>query len=301
LPTVIHVSPHPDDESIAAPCTLLALQRHGWTVINLAVSYGRSEVRERRSAELARALKIAGFVGVEPSVPIGISRLDNLAQASRTLTGELQALVRDTDATLVVGPHARDGHHGHVAVARAIRQAVWRSPTPLTWWMWSIWADLPRPTLISECAEEDIRTSERMLEEYGGENDRSDYLSMHRAVRRVNAVRGVEKALGFGASPSSRLRGIGYAELLTEVTVRRRSWMLGTTRLLDPATPEGEWERLRDFSVLTPIRFARVLRPTLMSMVARSRILAGRSAAEPLPTISAALRPGTSSSPDPRP
>ena len=45
---VIHPHSHPDDESIAAPCTLLALKDAGWREVNFAASLGRPADRPRR-------------------------------------------------------------------------------------------------------------------------------------------------------------------------------------------------------------------------------------------------------------
>lgn len=289
MPTVIHVSPHPDDESIAAPCTLLHLQHAGWRVINLAVSLGRPSEHVRREEELAGALSVAGFEHRMPAETIAISRTDDLRVACRALTAELAAVVEETGAELIVGPHPRDGHHGHVAVARAIRQFVWTSPRPVSWWMWSIWADLPRPTLIVECSIENLDTSERMLKEYRGENERNDYLAMHRAARVVNAVRGIEKALGFGAALNGRVKDISHAELLTELTVRDRTWMIGLPRVLD-AVDGVEWTRLRDYSILSPARFQHLFRPTVLSLMARMRVPLWPVSAEPLPEPPGAAR-----------
>ena len=46
--TVLHLSPHPDDEVLGAGATLLGLRDAGHRVINLACSLGRPEQQERR-------------------------------------------------------------------------------------------------------------------------------------------------------------------------------------------------------------------------------------------------------------
>ncbi len=133
MPTVLHVSPHPDDESIAAPCTLLALQEAGWRVVNFAAGFGRPAQHDRRREELRAALRFVGFEHRESQAAPGISRGDNLNTAYRALAAELRLVVAETSADLVVGPHPRDGHHGHSTVARAIRKVVRNAPKPLTW------------------------------------------------------------------------------------------------------------------------------------------------------------------------
>ena len=250
MPTVIHVSPHPDDESIAAPCTLLALQDAGWKVINFACSLGRPDVAERRGAELTGAMEVAGFECLVPEEPLALSFHDDRERAAKRLVAMLRSLVAETGATLIVGPHPRDRHHGHTAVARAIRQVIWTHPG-LVWWMWSIWADLPRPTLVVDCVK-GLERSEDMLSRYEGENRRNDYLAMHRQIREVNVVRGIENVFGFGVPRPACVAGIKHAELLTEVRRVGWRWELGAARVLDPECPiPAQWRRLDDPSIMS--------------------------------------------------
>ncbi len=270
MPTAIHVSPHPGDESIAVPGTLLALRDAGWRVIDFAASLGRPETHERRERELRAALDVAGL---ELHVArAAISRGDDLGASRKEVSFELLTLIRDTGADLVIGPHARDGHHGNQTVGRAIRQAVWDAPKPVTWWMWSMWADLPRPTLVVDCAEKHRVLGREMLECYPGENGRNDYRRMQESLWTLNAVRGVEKAFGFGVEPDERLRGITHAELLTEVRAAGRRWTVAPARLLDPAAPllpDGEWRELDDISLLSSTRLRPLYRPWMLSATAR--------------------------------
>lgn len=274
MPTVIHVSPHPDDESIAAPCALLTLRDAGWDVVNFACSLGREADHDRRGRELDAALGVAGFKGERAKRHISISRGDNLQEGMHALRHELTALVHDmNDVQLVVGPHPRDGHHGHATVARAIRQLMWTSKRPLTWWMWSIWSDLPRPTLLVECTDEHLAISQRMLDQYAGENERNDYRVMHLPIREVNAVRGAEKMLGYGSAARQYTGGIKYAELFTEIAFRGKAWRAGVPRILDTSDLQRNlgtrWEPLDDFSLLSSTRLRPFYRPILFSAHSR--------------------------------
>ena len=49
---VLHISPHPDDELVGAPATLMALRDAGHEVTNLALSLGRPEDHDRRRAAI---------------------------------------------------------------------------------------------------------------------------------------------------------------------------------------------------------------------------------------------------------
>jgi hypothetical protein len=216
------------------------------------------------------ALEIAGFEHYEAS-PAAISRGDDLGAACGRLTGDLTELVRERDAELIIGPHPRDGHHGHATVARAVRQTVWAAQRPLQWWMWSVWADLPRPTLVVDCEPAHLATSMKMLEQHAGENGRNDYREMHDAVRAVNAVRGVEKVFGFGSAPGEQLRGISRAELLTEITARRHRWLIGSPRVLDldGGVRPPRWSALDDLSLLSSTRLRPFYNAAVMSAFAR--------------------------------
>ena len=160
----------------------------------------------------------------------------------------------------MIGPHPRDGHHGHETVARAIRQLVWTSRRPLTWWMWPLWADLPRPTLMVPCGEDHLRTSARMLDQHAGENDRNDYRALQTSMRVTNAVRGVETVFGFGSARGDAA-SVTSAELLTEVTAHRHRWFVGRPRTLDQP---GEWAPLDDLSILSSTRLRPLYRPWLL-------------------------------------
>ena len=151
----------------------------------------------------------------------------------------------------MIGPHPRDGHHGHETVARAIRRLVWTSRRPLTWWMWPLWADLPRPTLMVPCGEEHLRTSARMLDQHAGENDRNDYRALQTSMRVTNAVRGVETVFGFGSARGDAA-SVTSAELLTEVTAHRHRWFVGRPRTLDQPRGVGAARRPVDPGQLHP-------------------------------------------------
>ena len=50
--TILHLSPHPDDEIAGAPATLMALREAGWRVVNVACGLGRPAQHQRRRAEV---------------------------------------------------------------------------------------------------------------------------------------------------------------------------------------------------------------------------------------------------------
>jgi LmbE family N-acetylglucosaminyl deacetylase len=231
--TVIHVSPHPDDELIGAGASLMALRDAGHEILNLAVGLGRPEVWDRRRAELEDACGRAGFSLRIADPPIRISRNDDLDRAQRRLTALLLDLFAETGAPIVVSPSPQDGHHGHEVVGRAVREAIRAAADPPTWWMWGLWADLLAPTILSPFDESRLDELVRALDAYTLELERNDYRRLVEGRAMANAILGPERIFGDGSAGTSA----AYAELLSEATRRDGVWRLGTPRELDGRSP----------------------------------------------------------------
>jgi LmbE family N-acetylglucosaminyl deacetylase len=242
--TFLHLAPHPDDESIGAPMTLLALRAAGHAVINVAVSLGRPADRERRLAEVREACRRADFELVDtPRLAIGGGDDRDAAQAE--LTAIVTRLIAERGAGVVVAPSPHDGHHGHEVVGRAARDAVAAAGgghRPPRLWFWGLWADLPWPTLYAGFGDDDLARAEHVLAAHAGELARNDYAGLLRARAVANRTLGAERVFGFG----SAVRPQPYAELLTEVVGERT----GGARELDPANPladapgDGAWRSI---------------------------------------------------------
>jgi LmbE family N-acetylglucosaminyl deacetylase len=228
---ILHLSPHPDDEAIGAIATLLALRERGHRVINVACSLGRADERARREREVREACDRAGFEldALEPPLPISAD--DDLDSAQRRLTREVAQRVTAERVDLVVSPSPHDGHHGHEVVGRAIRDAV--RATGVRWWMWGLWADLPRPTLYTGFDRTLLDRAVRVLEAHAGELARNDYAALLPARAVVSRVLGSERVFGWGC----RMRPEPYAELLTEVALDGDGFTAGEPRVLDSANP----------------------------------------------------------------
>ena len=146
-PTVLSVSPHPDDELFGAGATLMTLRDAGWRVVNLACSLGRPADRARRRAELEQACRTARFELVIPDELPPIGRDDDLGLAQRVLGGTIASARRRFGAELIIGPSPHDAHHGHEVVGRAIRDAVESAGEPAH----------VMPLSMSHCAFERVR------------------------------------------------------------------------------------------------------------------------------------------------
>lgn len=228
---VLHFSPHPDDETIAAPATLLALAAAGWEVVNIAVGLGGPHQHEERGRAVVEACARMGWRLECLDPPAAISANNDLAAAEQRLIGEFGQLIKREQPQLVIAPSPHDRHHDHEVVARALIKALEAMQAPPVLWMWGFWADLPFPTLVTSFDEEVLQRVQYGLAAHEGEIQRNNYPQAVKARAALNAILGAERVFGFGAPGLD----IPYAELLTEVQYQS-GWKLGQPRLLDAGT-----------------------------------------------------------------
>jgi LmbE family N-acetylglucosaminyl deacetylase len=242
-PVVLSVAPHPDDELLGAPATLMALRDAGWRVLTLACSLGRAGDRERRRRELEHACTLAGFDLLVPEQLPPIGRDDDLAHAQTALAATVLATVQETGARLIVGPSPHDGHHAHEVAGRAIRDAVECGGSGERRVMfWGLWADLPFPNVLVRFGAERLAEIQAALAAHEGELARSRFDRLLAGRAAANAVLGPERAFGFGADglEAGGRSGVGEcAELLCEVGWSAASgWRLAPPRMFDTSDVE---------------------------------------------------------------
>lgn len=231
---MLHVSPHPDDELVGAPATLMALRDAGHEVTNLALALGRPADHDRRRAEVTEACRRAGFGLRVIDPPIAMSAGDDLAAAQKRATAAIVAVIDGPDPPdLVVGPGPHDVHHGHELVGRAIRDALGSHDDAPPWWLWAIWGDLPMPTMVTLLDDDRVAEVVQALSAHEGEMQRADHRVQVEARTRVAATLAAEKIFGFGAPALSTTR----AEMVTEVVRHDGHWLLGAPRALDALNP----------------------------------------------------------------
>jgi LmbE family N-acetylglucosaminyl deacetylase len=233
--TVLHLSPHPDDEVVGMPATLMALRDAGWRVVNLACGLGRPEQHRRRRAEVEEACRRAGFELLPCEPPLGLSAGDDLAASEETLVRMLAGVLPALDPALLCAPSPHDGHHAHELVGRAARRAVEAHAGPVPpLWLWGVWADLPFPTMIAPFGAERLAEIRHALAAHASEQARLplDRLVAARAVLAAGA--GEERIHGTGLAGDA---SIELAELLCEVVLGPGGWLLGAPRRFHAATP----------------------------------------------------------------
>jgi LmbE family N-acetylglucosaminyl deacetylase len=211
---VLHASPHPDDELLGAPATLMALRDAGHEILNVACSVGAPE----RRPELEEACARAGFalVVLDEELPV--------AEA-------LRAVCEERSPALVVGPSPHDRHPRHEQVGQALVDLA-----PERLWLWALWGELPFPTTVVEYGEERLAEIQRALEAHESQLRRNDFRRLVTGRGRAATVLLAELAFGFG---SPGLDG-PYAEATTEVVRSGAGWRLGAARQLDPEAPFAE-------------------------------------------------------------
>ena len=230
--SVLHFAPHPDDELLGAPATLMALRDAGWRVVNVAVSLGRPADHQRRRSEVEEASRRAGFELIVPPRPARISSEDDRAQARAKVREIADRALAEVRPDVVVSPSPQDRHPGHEVVARAVGDVLRTDGDgPRRWWLSGWWASLPLPTIGTVFDEPRLGEIVRALEAHAGELDRTDYRRALAGRGAMYAALGPELLFGFGAKADPA----EYLELLTEVVVADGRCRLGRARWLDVA------------------------------------------------------------------
>jgi LmbE family N-acetylglucosaminyl deacetylase len=212
---VLHAAPHPDDELIGAPATLMALRDAGHEIVNLAWSFGRPDDAATRRAELEEACRRARF---------------------ELVVGDLETLLTERPFELLVGPSPHDRHSLHESVGRALVAALEKGLGPDRLWLWGLWGALPFPTTVVEYDERRLDEIQHALEAHESQVGRNDYRRLVEGRGMASTVLGGELVFGFG---EEGLAG-PYAELTTEVVRVGGGWRLGAPRVLDPRDPFAE-------------------------------------------------------------
>jgi LmbE family N-acetylglucosaminyl deacetylase len=197
--TVLHLAPHPDDEAIGAPATLLSLRDSGWRVVNFACGLGSAPGgRMRRRAEVEEACRRARF--------------ELRVAATDDLDGELARTLAAVRPGLVISPDPEERHPAHAAVGAAAARALALSPTSARWWTWAVWGELAAPTMLVPFGAERMEEILHVLAAHRSQLERNDFATLVRARAEATRVLGPERVFGFGTP------GIPepYAELLAE-------------------------------------------------------------------------------------
>lgn len=238
--TLLHLSPHPDDELAGMPATLMALRDAGWRIVNLACGLGRPDQHDCRRAEVEEACRRAGFELLQCDPPLAMTAGDDLAAAEEALVLVLANLLHELDPGVVCAPSPHDGHHAHELVGRAACRALEVRDDPPPLWLWGVWADLPFPTLIVPFDRTRLAEIQHALAAHASELARLPVDRLIEARAELNAGVGGERVYGSGVASDL---AVELAELVCEVVPTPAGWRLGAPRRFavdDPFAPPSE-------------------------------------------------------------
>ncbi len=133
-PCMLIVAPHHDDESIGAGGIIADYTRRGGEAHVVTVFTGESGLpesdvevaRQIRNAELTKAAEVLGVSDVQ-HLNFPDRSAVNPADIARALIHPL----RGSRPMIVLGPHAAERDPEHVAVALAVREAIWLAANPV--------------------------------------------------------------------------------------------------------------------------------------------------------------------------
>jgi LmbE family N-acetylglucosaminyl deacetylase len=174
-PVALAVSPHPDDELLGAPATLMALRDAGWRIVNLVCSLGRQPQRSRRRADLEEACRAARFELTIPEALPPLGHDDDLESGGEALREVIAEAIDALAPPVIVAPSPHDCHHAHEVVGRALRDAVEADTAARNVMFWGLWGDLPVPNVLIPFGAARLGEIERALAAHRGELERNRY------------------------------------------------------------------------------------------------------------------------------
>lgn len=131
-PCCLICSPHPDDESLVGGLALRMRHQEGWRVVNLAITLGSQ--MERRLERWHEAQAACNYLGFELASPLGtpsqafekITLQEFEAQSPQWLSSvaNLAIQLNVFSPSMIIVPHAMDGHTTHCATYHLLMQAL---------------------------------------------------------------------------------------------------------------------------------------------------------------------------------
>jgi LmbE family N-acetylglucosaminyl deacetylase len=209
-PCCLVFSPHPDDEALVGGLALRLRQRHGWRVVNVAVTLGSRP--ERRTARWDEAQACCAYLGFELVSPVGVAgrALERITpEAARAdpahWAGAVQAaaaLLRRFQPRAVLAPHAQDGHPTHVGTHGLVRDALAACGSAIDAHLfWSeYWATQAEPRLRLELDPAEVAQLVTACALHAGEVARHPYHLLLPALLTDSARRGTELVGALGSA-----------------------------------------------------------------------------------------------------
>jgi LmbE family N-acetylglucosaminyl deacetylase len=206
-PTVLLLSPHPDDECLTAGLPLRLLRQAGMRVVTVPVTLGSDLARRPgRLVELHAACAFLGFQ-VAMVAPAGLERVrpatrnqdPPLWQASVQAVADL--IAREQPA-MVFFPHSGDWNITHLGTHQLALEALHAQPPGFSCGVveTEYWATMPAPNLLVESTPEEVGDLVAAVSFHAEEVRRNPYHLRLPAWLQDNVRRGGEVVAGQGAS-----------------------------------------------------------------------------------------------------
>lgn len=207
-PTVLILSPHPDDECIVGGLPLRLLREAGMRVVNVAVTLGSN--RERRAGRLAELRGACDFLGFDlaETAPEGLSAVTAKAREEdpegwRDKVQVIAGLLVARRPKVIFFPHERDWNGTHIGVHHLVRDALvaaGETAACLTVET-EFWGAMDDPNLMVEITAEQVGDLMAATSFHVGEVRRNPYHLLLPAWMQDNVRRGGELVGGQGGAP----------------------------------------------------------------------------------------------------
>ncbi len=208
-PVCLVFSPHPDDEAISGALPWRLRSEAGWRVVNVAVTLGsHRQRRSERWQELRRSCSCLGFELIsasgDPGKPFeGISpQAQSHDPRWAAWAATVAALLDKYRPSIVVCPHALDGHPAHMGTYCLVRDALQRSSSSpgLHLLLSEYWNTQLHPALMLELGHQHVARLMSALCMHAGEVARNAYHLTLPAWFMDGVRRGAERVGAAGSS-----------------------------------------------------------------------------------------------------
>ncbi len=232
-PVCLLFAPHPDDEALSGAAAL-KLRAEGWRVVVVAVTLGSKRARRAaRWREMQASCAYLGFelVSASGEAAQGLERIGPDAREAEPVHWQaavlrIRALITLFNPTVILCPHADDGHSAHVGTYHLVLDALrdWQRATALHLLLSEYWNTQSQPRLRVGLSDEAVAQLMQATALHVGEVARNPYHLSFPAWLMDSARRGVERV----GAPGSHADDTVFAALYGWQIVQDRQWRTGS-------------------------------------------------------------------------
>ncbi|MBI4068317.1 PIG-L family deacetylase [Candidatus Kaiserbacteria bacterium] len=202
-PIAMIFSPHPDDEVLMGAPLAMRLRREGYRIVNVAMTLGRPEQRERRATELKGA---CAYLDFELTV-LASNGFDSASKSLRksevwlwlSQVNTIAGFIHRIMPKIIIIHHHHDAHHEHQGTALMVRGALQCIEWSGIVFEGEYWSEVQNPNLMLEVSAEQLIQMLEALSCHKGELERNPY-DRREPARLSNNVRRSEIVLGRGTA-----------------------------------------------------------------------------------------------------